>query len=138
MLNHILFFMRMTKSSYSIQHLVDVTFSYLEMIIPYMLKNDRLMLNYSLIDLLRSSVDKKEISITEIIAFAERLQQQYSFNDEQQDLFDAIKSELQRERTRKIVLQPLLKPFQELFNDTTIESQVHTLSNMIWHYLKNI
>lgn len=95
------------------------------------------MLNYSAIDLLRTKVDRKVVTIAELKELADQLQQHYTFNEEQQDLFDVIMNELQCERVRKIVIQQLLKPFQQLFNETTIESQVHTFTNMIW-YMKSI
>ncbi|TCN26549.1 TetR/AcrR family transcriptional regulator [Mesobacillus foraminis] len=136
MLQHILFTLRITNSTYSLKHLVSVILSYLELIIPQMKQNGGLMLNYTAVDLLRSNVDKNIKTLPEIMEFADKLQQNYSFNEEQQDLFDAIKSELQRVRIRKIVLQPLLKPLQQSFTDTSAESQVHTFTNMIWYYLK--
>lgn len=138
MLQYMLFTIRISNSTYSLHHLADVILSYIELIMPYMMKHSSLMLNYSAIDLLRTNVDKKMITITELKEFADQLQQQYKFSEEQQDLFDVIMNELQRERIRKIVLQPLLKPFQKLFNETTIESQVHIFTNMIWYYLKTI
>jgi AcrR family transcriptional regulator len=136
MLQHILFTLRITNSTYSLKHLVSVILSYLELIIPQMKQNGGLMLNYTAVDLLRSNVDKNIKTLPEIMEFADKLQQKYSFNEEQQDLFDAINSELQRERIRKMVLQPLLKPLQQSFTDTPAESQVHTFTNMIWYYLK--
>ncbi|MBA9027434.1 MULTISPECIES: TetR/AcrR family transcriptional regulator [Bacillaceae] len=138
MLQHMLFTMRITNSPYSLHHLVNVILSYIELIMPYMMKNGSFMLNYSAIDLLRTNVDKKVVTIAELKELADQLQQHYTFNEEQQDLFDVIMNELQCERVRKIVIQQLLKPFQQLFNETTIQSQVHTFTNMIWYYLKSI
>lgn len=138
MLQHMLFTMRITNSSYSLHDLIDSILSYIELIIPFMMKNGSFMLNYSAIDLLRKNVNKQEVTITEIKEVADGLQQQYTFNEEQQDLFDAIMDELQRERLRKTVLEPLLKPFQELFNETTLESQVHRFTNMVWYFLRAI
>ena len=138
MLQHILFTMRITNSPYSLHHLANVILSYIELIMPYMMKNGSSMLSYSAIDLLRTNVDKKVVTIAELKELADQLQLHYTFNEEQQDLFDVIMNELQCERVRKIVIQQLLKPFQQLFNETTIESQVHTFTNMIWYYLKSI
>jgi len=135
MLQHILFTMRITNSTYSLHQLVEVILSYLELIIPNMMQQNSLLISHSAIDALRSNVDKNVVTLSEIIEYAEDLPKQYPFNEEQQDLFDCIMSELQRERIRKAVIQPLLKPFQQLCNNTSLETSVHTFTNKIWHYL---
>jgi len=138
MLQHMLFTMRITNTTYSLHHLVDAILSYIELIMPLMIKRGSQMLNHSAIDLLRTHVDKKPITITELKELAAQLQEQYSFNEMQRDLFDVIMGELQRDRVRKVVIQPLIKPFQQLFDDTPIQSQVHTFTNMVWYYLRNV
>ncbi|MEW9673652.1 TetR/AcrR family transcriptional regulator [Ammoniphilus sp. 3BR4] len=138
MLQHMLFTLRISNSTYSLHHLVDVILSYLELIMPYMMKHRSQFLNQSAMDLLRTHIDKKAITITEIKTFADQLQEQHPFNEEQQDLFEAIMDELQRERIRRVVIEPLLKPFQLLFEESPIKSDVHTFTNMVWYYLKSI
>ncbi|MFE8694902.1 TetR/AcrR family transcriptional regulator [Cytobacillus sp. FJAT-53684] len=138
MLQHMLFTIRITNSPYSLNHLVEVILSYIEIIMPTMMKNGSFMQNYSAIDLLRTNVDKNVVTKKELMELADRLLEQYDFNEEQQDLYDVIISELQRERIRKIVLQKLLKPFKQLFDETTIEPQVNRFTNMVWYYLKAI
>ncbi|WP_251550791.1 TetR/AcrR family transcriptional regulator [Neobacillus muris] len=136
MLQHMLFTIKITNSPYSLHQLVDAILSYIELILPNMIENNRTMLNYSAIDLLRTNVDKKMVTTEELKELANQLQNQYKFNEEQQDLFDVIMEELQRDRVRKVVLQPLLKPFNQLFHETPLESQVHKFTNMVWYYLK--
>lgn len=136
MLQHIQFTMRVTHSTYSLHHVVNVILSYLELIFPYMRENGSLLLNYSAIDLLRSNINKHQVTLAEIIEYGAQLRMQHPFNEEQQDLYDAIMDELQRERIRKTVLHPLLKPFQQLFAETDVESQARTFVNMIWYYSK--
>lgn len=137
MLQHLLFTMRITNSTFSLTHLVHVILSYLELIFQHMKTNNTALLDYSAIDLMRSKIDKKVVTLLELQEMAEHLHHHHTFNEEQQDLYNAIMDELKRERLRKIVLQPLLKPFQHLFNGTKIESQVHTFINMLWYYLKS-
>jgi len=138
MLQHILFTLRMTNSSYSLQNLVDVVLSYIELILPKMKQNGSAMLPISTINSLLVNVNKKTVTLAEITEKAGHLQSQYQFNEEQQDLFDAIMTELQRKRIRKIVLEQLLKPFQQIFSETNIAPQVQTFTNLIWYYLKTI
>jgi len=138
MLQHMLFTLRMTNSSYSLQKLVDVILSYIEVILHKMKKDSSSMIPTSTINLLFTNVTKKSVTITEIKEKADHLQHQFQFNEEQQDLFDAIMNELQRERIRKIVIEQLLKPFQQLFNETSIGPQVQTFTNLIWYYLRTI
>lgn len=138
MLQHMLFTMRVTNSEYSLNRLVDVILSYIELILPNMLKKNTSLINESAVDILRSKVDKKAITLQELQDFADNLKQQIEFNEEQEDLFEALMSELQRERIRKVVLQQFLKPFQQQFQGTTIESQVHNFTNLVWYYLKSI
>jgi AcrR family transcriptional regulator len=135
MLQHMLFTMRITNTPFSLRKLVDVILSYIELVMPFMMKNGTSMLNYSAIDLLRTNIDKKKVTITDLIEMANQLQQQFKFSEEQQDLLDVMMNELQNERIRKIVIKPLLKPFQELFNETIIELQVHTFTNLVWYFL---
>jgi len=138
MLQYMLFTLRVTNSTYSLQPVVDVILSYIELIMPFMMKRGSAMINYSAIDLLSANVNKKIVTISELLELGSHLKQQYSFNEEQQDLFDAIMNELKQERIRKVVLQHLLKPFQKLFKETTIESQVVQFTNLIWYYLRTI
>jgi len=138
MLHHMLFTMRITNTTYSLHDLIDAILSYIELIMPMMIKRGSLMLNRSAIDSLRAHIDKKAITITELKESAAQLQEQYSFSPMQQDLFDVIMEELQRKRIRVVVLQPLLKPFQQLFDETPIQPQVHNFTNMVWYYLRNL
>lgn len=138
MLQHMLFTLRITNSTYSLHRLVDIILSYLELILSHMSKNKISMLNHSAIHTLRNQVDKKKVTIEELQELAQKLQQQYEFNDEQQDLIDAIMHELHQPRIRKIVLQQLIGPFQQLFKETAIEVQVNTFTNLLWFYMKTI
>jgi AcrR family transcriptional regulator len=138
MLQYLLFTMRVTNTTYSLKHLADVVLSYIELIIPYMLENDSSVLSHTAIDLLQSNINKSTITLSDILNRAAELQKQHTFTVEQQDLLDAIMSELQCERIRKSVLNPLLKPFKQLFNNTDMETHAHKFTNMVWYYLKSI
>jgi AcrR family transcriptional regulator len=139
MLQHMLFTLRVTNSTYTLDELVDTILSYIELIVPKMIKNDKMLLNHSAIELLRTNVNKKNVTTKEnIMNLADQLQQQHSFNEEQQDLFDVMMNELQRERIRKVVLQPLLKPFQQLFDETPVKAQVQKFTNTVWYFLKTL
>ncbi|WP_147532912.1 TetR/AcrR family transcriptional regulator [Bacillus marasmi] len=138
MLQHMMFSMRITNSQYSLNRLVEIILTYIELILEEMHKNNTSQLNKSAVDILRTKVDKKAITLQELEEVAQNLQQQFKFNEEQQDLLDAVMTELNRERIRKIVIKQFLKPMQQLFQGTTIESQVHTFTNLIWYYLKSI
>lgn len=138
MVHHMFFSIRITNSPYTLHHVIDVLLSYVELIIEKMTENKSSLLSYSAIDYLRSNVDKKAVSISEIVDLAEQLQKKYPFNQEQQDLFDAIWSEINRERIRKSVLQPLLQPFRQLFINTEAEIEVKIFTNKIWYFTRAI
>lgn len=138
MLQHMLFTMRITNSSISLHRVVDVILSYLELILPYMMKNNTLLLEHSTLDLLRTHINKKAVTITEIKESARQLQEHYRFNEEQQELFDVIITELEREKVRKSVLKHLLKPFTQLFKETEIELQVNAFTTLVWYFLKTV
>lgn len=138
MMHYMLFTLRVTNSQYSFHQLVDVILSYIETIIPKMITNGRPIINNAAIDLLRSNIDRKVVTKTELLDLSERLSKDFPFSEEQQDLFDAIVSELHRDRIRKTVLQSLLKPFYRLFTETLIESQVQNFTNLVWYYLNSI
>jgi AcrR family transcriptional regulator len=138
MLQHMLFTLRVTNSTYTLDHVVDVILSYIELIVPKMMMNEKVMLNYSAIDLLRTNANKNVVTKEDIMKLADQLREHYAFNEEQKDLFDAMVDELQRERIRKVVLQPLLKPFQQLFDETPIKSEVQKFTNMLWYFLRTL
>ncbi|MCA1056176.1 TetR/AcrR family transcriptional regulator [Rossellomorea aquimaris] len=138
MLHYMAFTLRVTNSTFSLKQLANVILSYTELIIPYMLNNGTALLNHSSIDLLQSNISKDTVTKADVLELADLLRQQYRLNEEQEDLLDAIVKELQRERIRKVVLKPLLKPFHQLFNDTEIETHAHKFTNMVWYYLKSI
>lgn len=50
------------------------------------------------------------------------MQTHYDFNEDQQDLFDVIISELERDPIRKVVVQNQLKPFLTSFEGGIIYS----------------
>jgi AcrR family transcriptional regulator len=136
MVHHMLFTLRVTNSTYSLDEVVDTLLSYIELIAPKMMMNEKVMLNHSAIDLLRTNVSHHVVTKEDILKLAHQLQEHHTFNEEQQDLFDVIINELQQDRIRKVVLQPLLKPFQKLFDDTQVQSQVQKFTNMLWYLLK--
>ncbi|MBH0155321.1 TetR/AcrR family transcriptional regulator [Fictibacillus sp. 5RED26] len=138
MMHHMLFTLKITNTTYSLEHVVDTLLSYIELIVPKMMTNESVLIPLSAIDLLRTNANKKQVKIDDILSLADQLQQDYTFTEEQQDLFDAVMSELQRERIRKIVLQPLLKPFQKCFEESPISSQAQTFTNLVWYFLRNL
>ncbi|MED1865377.1 TetR/AcrR family transcriptional regulator [Fictibacillus nanhaiensis] len=138
MMHHMLFMMRITNTTYSLEHVVDTLLSYIELIVQKMLLNETVLIPHSAIDLLRTNANKKQVKIDDILSLADQLQQNYLFNEDQQDLFDAILSELKRDRIRKTVLQPLLKPFQKCTAESPISSQAQTFTNLVWYFLRNI
>lgn len=136
MLQHLLFVKRITNNTYDLQQVIDVSLSYLEMILQTMLTSGVSLLNHSAIDQLRTHVNKRVIKLEEIFEYGEQLQQQHHFDEEQQDLYEVIINELKRKRMRKAVLLPLLKPFQLSFDKSKLEAQSHIFTNMIWYYLQ--
>lgn len=138
MLQYLLFTLNVTNSSYSLHDLISTILSYIEALITQMKKNGGTILDNYAIDLLQTHVHKKVVTKTKIVEMAGQLKDQYNFNEEQQDLLDVILSELERDRIRKIVVQKLLKPLLQLFEETPIASQVQMFTNAVWSYLKTI
>jgi len=138
MMQHILFALRTTNMPYTTRQIVSVILSYMDLIIPKMIEDNCKMLDDAAIHLLRSKIDRTAITKQQLLDQAELIKHESNFTQEQQDLFDAIVSELQQERIRKSVLKPLLKPCLLAFAMTPQESQVHTFTNMIWYYMKMI
>ncbi|MFD2657639.1 TetR/AcrR family transcriptional regulator [Gracilibacillus thailandensis] len=138
MLQYMLFTLNLTNSQFTLHELIETILSYVEVLIPEMQKKNSSFLNNYAIDLLHRNVHKKVVTKSEVMEMAEQLQGQHDFNEEQQDLFDVIVSELESERVRKIVVKKLLKPFLQLFEGTTMVSQVQLFTNAVWNYLKTI
>ncbi|MFD2043744.1 TetR/AcrR family transcriptional regulator [Ornithinibacillus salinisoli] len=138
MLQYMLFTLNLTNSNYSLDELIETILSHVELLIPQMKKKGSTILTNFAIDLLQTNVHKKVMTKPELMEMANQLKANYDFNEEQQDLFDVILSELERDRIRKIVVQKLLKPFLQLFEESTIASQVQLFTNAVWTYLKTI
>ncbi|WP_010284045.1 TetR/AcrR family transcriptional regulator [Bacillus timonensis] len=136
MMHYILFTLKITNSTQSIHRTVQVLLSYLEAIIPIMNKNGRTLLDPSSLHFLQARIDRKVISLDELVDLAKNLEERTTFTTDQQDLYDTIVSELQRERLRKSVLQPLIQPFQKSFVQTELEAEVNTFTNFLWYYLR--
>lgn len=136
MLQHMLFTLNVTNSQFSSHKLIETLLSYVELLISQMQKTQYTILNRSSIDLLTTNVYKKLMTHTELLAMAKELQTHYDFNEDQQDLFDVIISELERDPIRKVVVQNLLKPFLTSFEGESFIAQVQLFTNAVWTYLK--
>ncbi|WDF02213.1 TetR/AcrR family transcriptional regulator [Shouchella hunanensis] len=134
MMQHTLFVHRYTNSSYHLETVIDILLSYLEDILEKMEQDQHLLLNDGAIQQFRSQVEHRTITKKDVLSYAESFDVAH-FYEEQKDLFDAISEELQKERIRKGVLLPLLKPFQASAQDTTMEDAIQTFINMIWYYV---
>ncbi|WP_449536691.1 TetR/AcrR family transcriptional regulator [Ferdinandcohnia sp. Marseille-Q9671] len=138
MLQHILFTIKITNSSQSINRVIEVLLSYLEVIIPKMIHDDGTLLDEAALRFFQSKIDQKVISIEEILNLAKNLEKKTTFTTDQQDLFDTIVSELKRDRIRKSVLQPLIKPFQQAFIQSQVKQEISTFTNQVWYYLRTL
>ncbi len=138
MMQYLLFTMKITNSTQSIHRIVEVLLTYLEAIIPIMREKGSTLLDPSSLHFLQARIDRKVLSLEELLDIANSIEKETTFTTDQQDLYDTIVSELQRDRIRKIVLQPLIKPFQQSFVQTEMEAQVTTFTNFLWYFLKGV
>ncbi|WP_066191608.1 MULTISPECIES: TetR/AcrR family transcriptional regulator [Gracilibacillus] len=136
MLQYMLFTLNITNSRFSLKELIETLLSYVEILLAQMEQRGSTFLNNSAIDLLQSNVHKQIITLPELLEMADQLQAHLDFNEEQQDLFDTMLSELKRDRIRKIVVQNLLKPFLSLFEENSTKAQVQLFTNAVWTYLQ--
>ncbi|MFB4212403.1 TetR/AcrR family transcriptional regulator [Shouchella sp. JSM 1781072] len=134
MLQQTLFVHRYTNSSYHLETVIDILLSYLEEILKKMEREQQFLLNDAAIQQFRLQVEHKAVSKQDVLSYADSLDIAH-FYEEQKDLFDAILEELHKERIRKAVLLPLLKPFQASAQDTTMEESIQSFINMIWYYV---
>lgn len=136
MLQHILFTLRITNTSYSIQQLIRNLYAYVELIGARMIETGEHVLNPVTVDQMRGTTDKNLVTKDELLEMAGRIEEYVKMNEEQQDLFEAIMYELHQERLRKIVLEQLLKPFQRLFKGVTGETEIQKFTNLVWLYTR--
>ena len=136
MLQHLLFTKRVTNASFSLHRIVEVLLQYIGLIIPHMIQHDTSIIDPSTVHLMRMNIDRKPVELNEIMKMAQHIKAEGNFTLEQEDLYEAIIFELNQDRVRKSVLQPLLNPFLLSFNDTSSKGQVQTFINAIWFYLK--
>ncbi|MER2010684.1 MAG: TetR/AcrR family transcriptional regulator [Psychrobacillus sp.] len=136
MLQHLLFTKRVTNGTFSLHRIVAVLLQYIGLIIPHMLQHDTSLIDPSTLHMMRMNIDRKPVELNELKKMADHIKAEGNFTIEQEDLFEAIMYELNQERVRKSVLQPLLNPFLLSFNDSSSKGQVQTFINAIWFYLK--
>lgn len=136
MLQHLLFTRRVTNATFSLHRIVAVLLQYVGLIIPYMIQHNTSIIDPSSIHLMRMNIDRKPVELNELMKMAKHIKEEGNFTMEQEDLYEAIIFELNKERVRKSVLQPLLNPFLTSFNETSNKGQVQTFINAIWFYLK--
>ncbi|THE15141.1 TetR/AcrR family transcriptional regulator [Bacillus timonensis] len=136
MMHYIIFTIKVTNSEQSIHRIVEVVLTYLEAIIPIMREKGSSLLDPSSLHFLQARIDRKVLSLEELLDLAKNLEMEATFTTDQQDLYDTIVSELQRDRIRKSVLQPLIKPFQQSFIQTELETQVNTFTNFLWYFIR--
>ena len=137
MMQYVMFTVRVSHMPYSVERIVDVLLSHIELIYPSMIDGDKTLIDRSSIHFLQSNIDRKNITLDSILETADYIGQG-ELTEEQQDLLSAIVSELKQERIRTSVIQPLLKPLQITFAQTPLEMQVTGFTNMIWYFLKTI
>lgn len=137
MLQYILFVLRISNYSQPIEKIVSILLSYIELIMPKMLEQETALLDDSVLDFLRTKIDQKMVSLEEILELAKQIEKQARFTMEQKDLFDTICTELKRDRIRKSVIQPLLKPLkQSIDQHSPLKSQINTFTHLVWYYTK--
>ncbi|MFS0823011.1 TetR/AcrR family transcriptional regulator [Bacillus sp. 1P02SD] len=136
MMHYIIFTIKITNSEQSIHRIVEVVLTYLEAIIPIMKEKGSSLLDPTSLHFLQARIDRKVLSLEELLDLAKNLEKEATFTTDQQDLYDTIVSELQRDRIRKSVLQPLIKPFQQSFIQTEMETQVNTFTNFLWYFIR--
>ncbi|MDR4888658.1 TetR/AcrR family transcriptional regulator [Fredinandcohnia sp. QZ13] len=136
MMHYIIFTIKITNSEQSIHRIVEVVLTYLEAIIPVMKEKGSSLLDPTSLHFLQARIDRKVLSLEELLDLAKNLEKEATFTTDQQDLYDTIVSELQRDRIRKSVLQPLTKPFQQSFVQTEMETQVNTFTNFLWYFIR--
>ncbi|MFT4414172.1 TetR/AcrR family transcriptional regulator [Fredinandcohnia humi] len=136
MLHYMLFTTRITNTTRSLHHMVDVLLSYTELIMQKMITQRTSLLDDSVLHFLRSKIDRKVMSVEEILEMAKNIEEEATFTIEQRDLYDTIVSELQQERIRKSVLQPLINPFRQAFVHSSVEAQVNVFTNSVWYFLR--
>ncbi|MCU9612341.1 TetR/AcrR family transcriptional regulator [Caldibacillus lycopersici] len=138
MLQQMLFIMKISNNAQSEHRIVEVLISYIELMIPKILEKNSALLDSSNLHFLRTKIERKVIKLEELFKMANQLKEVATFTIEQHDLFSAILEELSHERIRKSVLQPLIKPFLQTFEQTSLESQAKIFTNSVWYFIKRL
>ncbi|WP_230199740.1 TetR/AcrR family transcriptional regulator [Bacillus andreraoultii] len=136
MIQHMLFALKITNTSYSINQLVEIIITYLEKIKGEMVEKKFTLLDPESLSYIRTKINRKVLSKAELLTMAKDIETKASFTNEQRDLFHAICEELNQKRTRTAVLQSLIKPFQHSFSMTELEQQVRMFCNSVWYFLR--
>ncbi|MEL3960898.1 TetR/AcrR family transcriptional regulator [Lysinibacillus endophyticus] len=123
----------LNQNSTTIEEIASTSLIYLEKIIYLMLHENTAIFNTDKVNVLLSVSKKRyQVDISEIIIRLENLVAQ-NITNSQEEIVMAIIEELNRESTRKVILNAFLKVFIDEFRGSELEQVVKEIASLIWY-----
>jgi AcrR family transcriptional regulator len=140
LLQHLLFTHKLTNIlSFDTKSVASSVFHYMKYIIHALIHEQTAVLEPDQLVTLKDNLKTSPITKKDVIdMLRELLTESSDLTRGQQDLTQALLSELEQTDLREAVLIALLKPFAEAFEDTADAKLAKKISTMVWHYLKQI
>jgi AcrR family transcriptional regulator len=134
MMQHLSFTCKVSnQTSISTEQIASTSLKYLEKIIALMIEEKTAILNPDKVNTFLS-VYKKQfvIDITEVTIKLDLLAEN-NLTDSQREVLFAVKEEFQRENSRTVVLNALLKAFMDEFKTSEYEQASKEVASLIWY-----
>jgi AcrR family transcriptional regulator len=137
MLHHLLFYRKMTgEQPQDVRMVASSVMQYMEPIVETLARRKTAVLDPQRIAALREHLNHPPIQKKDAIRKLRELLEDSELTEPQTDLTQALLTELERDDVRVAVVNALLRPFAEAFEDSPNQPAAKTISSQIWYYLK--
>lgn len=137
MLHHLMFYRKMTgEPSQDVRTVASSVMQYMGPIVETISRRQTAVLDPERIAALREHLSHLPIQKKDAIQMLRELLEDPELTVPQVDLTQALLAELERDDVRVAVVNALLKPFAEAFEDSPNQPAAKTISSQIWYYLK--
>lgn len=137
MYHNLLFMRRLSyRHEKDLKAVTSSVFRYMEGIIQALIHDHTAVLELDNLSYLKDYLNTESLRLQDAVTMLEELLEVPGFSKKQQELGEALLAELRQSELREAVVQALLNPFVESFEDTPEYEQAKEIVTAIWFDLK--